>query len=95
MKRKTVLALLGLGLAFAMGFGVAAYMTSSGGNIIPRDVVAGGGGRSADSSGHVLNSTIGQPATAIMTASNGSMLTGGFQTMARRATTEARRWQLY
>ena len=95
MNRKTIVVLTGLGAAFAMGFGLAARMVTSGGSIIPRDVVAGGGGRSVTSLGSVLNGTIGQPATAVMTASNGSTLVGGFQTMAQRITTAARRWDLY
>ena len=94
MSRKTVYILLGIGLAFALGFGVAARMTSLTG-IIPRDVVAGGGGRSTAPTGHILNSTIGQPATGISTAGNGTILVGGFQTMVPRPSTGVRRWSLY
>jgi len=95
VSRKIALALIVLCLAFATGFALAARMVTSGGSIIPRDVVAGGGGRSVTTLGSVLNGTIGQPATAVMTATNGSTLVGGFQTMPQLYTTSARRWDLY
>jgi hypothetical protein len=96
MKRKMLWIAVGLVLAFAAGFELAARMTNPAGGVIPRDVVAGGGGRSTSTGGNVLNSTIGQPATAISMASNGTVLVGGFQTMVPMATsTAARRWSLY
>ena len=93
--RRTVFLWIGLGLAFAMGFGLAARMTNPAGGAIPRNVVAGGGGRSTAPLGSILSSTIGQPATAISMAANGSMLVGGFQTMTRRPSTGVRRWKSY
>jgi len=78
-----------------MGLGLAARMMSPTGSIVPRGVVAGGGGSGAAPSGHVLNSTIGQPATAISTAANGTILVGGFQAVGPRPSTVARRWNLY
>ena len=96
MTRKTILILFALGLAFIMGFGLAARMQNPAGSVIPRDVVAGGGGRSTTPSGHVLQSTIGQPAAGISYAGNGTSLVGGFQTMTRlKPSTAARRWNLY
>jgi len=95
LKRKTISIVIGVGLVFAMGFGLAARMMSPSGSIIPRDVVAGGGGRSAATSGHVQYSTIGQPATAISTAGNGTVLVGGFQAPFPRSSTAVRHWQLY
>lgn len=95
MTRKTILILFALGLAFIMGFGLVARMQNPAGSVIPRDVVAGGGGRSVAPSGHVLNATIGQPATAVSTAPNGTILVGGFQAMVPRPSTAVRRWDLY
>ncbi|MBM3335415.1 hypothetical protein FJY63_12205 [Candidatus Sumerlaeota bacterium] len=78
----------------AMGFGVAAYMSSTSG-VVPRDVVAGGGGRSETSSGNVLQSTIGQPVAGASTAGNGTTLYGGFQVPLAPAAAAARNWELY
>jgi hypothetical protein len=87
--------MIGLAFVFAVGFELAARMTNPAGGVIPRDVVAGGGGRSTAGS-NVLYSTIGQPATALSMAPNGSVLVGGFQTMvAMRPSTAVRRWDLY
>ena len=55
-----------------------------------------GGGESTDGSGRQLSGTIGQPIAGMSTASNGTILVGGFQTMrAPRGPTAARRWQHY
>jgi hypothetical protein len=95
MRGKNVAVVVGVGVAFAVGFGLAARMTNPAGSVIPRDVVAGGGGRGTATSGHVLDATIGQPAAASSTASNGTSLVGGFHTMTPRASTAVRRWSLY
>jgi len=94
MNRKSLLILIGFGIAFAMGLGIAARMTNPAGGVIPRDVVASGGGRSTVP-GYILNSTIGQPATGISTAGNGTTLVGGFQVMVPRGPSAAQRWNLY
>jgi hypothetical protein len=95
VNRKTIIVLVGLVLAFAVGFGLAARMISGGGEVIARDVVAGGGGRGTAASGHVLEGTIGQTATGIGTAGNGTILVGGFQTMTPKSPSAARNWNLY
>ena len=96
VNRKTVLIIVAIGLAFVAGFGLAARMTSPGGDVIDRSVVATGGGESADGSGRQLSGTIGQPIAGMSTASNGTILVGGFQTMrAPGGPTAARRWQHY
>lgn len=95
MNRKALLAIIVVGLAFAMGFTIAARMTTTGGEVIDRDVLAGGGDRSTAPSGYVLTGTIGQPVAGISTASNGTTLVHGFHVMAQRGPTSARRWELY
>jgi len=96
VSRRIVFTLIALAFAFAMGWGLAARMTNPADGVIPRDVVAGGGGRSTTPSGHVLQATIGQPAAGISYAGNGTSLIGGFQTMTRlKPSTAARRWDLY
>ena len=92
MNRKVFLIGAVAGFVVAMAFAVVAYMVSTTG-VIPRDVVAGGGGRSAASS-YVLNATVGQPFAAVSAAGNGTTLYGGFQTPALPATA-ARNWELY
>ncbi|MCX8038123.1 MAG: hypothetical protein N3D11_13925 [Candidatus Sumerlaeia bacterium] len=93
MNRKTVAIAAGLVFFFVLGFAVARMVSGTG--IIPRDVVAGGGGRSTAPSGHILNSTIGQPIAGLSTAGNGTILVGGFQTMVPQVSTSAQRWSLY
>jgi len=95
VSRKIFFVLIGLGLGLIMGFGLAARMTSPSGSTIPRDVVASGGGRSVTTTNYVLQGTIGQPATAISVATNGTILVGGFQASTPRPSTRARNWQLY
>jgi len=94
VKRQTALIVAVAAIVLAMGLGVTAYMASTSG-IIPRDVVAGGGGRSEALSGNVLNSTVGQPFAAASTAGNGTTLYGGFQAPTSLAAAAARNWDLY
>ena len=94
MVRKAIVVFVATLLAFAAGYCVALRVSDSG-HILPREVVAGGGNRSTTSSGHALYSTIGQPATNLMSAGNGSILVGGFQTMQHSVSAAARRWSLY
>ncbi len=93
MDRKTITTAVGLVFFFLLGFAVARMVSSTG--IIPRDVIAGGGGRSTAPSGHILHSTLGQPIAGLSTAANGTILVGGFQTMVPRVSTAAQRWNLY
>ena len=95
MTRKTVLTILAVAVAFAVGFTLAARMTSSGGEVVARDVVAAGGGQSTATSGHALSGTIGQPIAGVSTSTEGYILVGGFQTMGRRGPTAVRNWELY
>jgi len=96
MNRKRLLIGIGLFLALAAGFQLAARMTNPAGGAIARDVVSSGGGRGTATNGSVLESTIGQPTTALMTAGNGSTLVGGYQTMVPMTPSAGvRRWDLY
>ena len=81
MNRKIVLTILIVAGAFAMGFTLAARMTSVSGEVIDRNVVATGGGEAAATSGLLLSGTIGQPIAGVSTDGNGNILVGGFQTM--------------
>jgi len=95
MNRRAVLMIPALGLAFAAGFTLAARMQSGSGEVIPRDVVAAGGGRNTTASGHVLNATIGQPVVGVSHSSDGTILVHGFHTMTLGRQAAARNWQLY
>ena len=96
MNRKTILILVGLVMAFGLGIAVAYRTTNPPNTVIPRDVIAGGGGRSATSPpNYILQSTIGQPAAGISTAGNQTTLVGGFQVMVPRGPAAAQRWNLY
>ena len=94
MNRKTLLIILACGLTFAMGFTLAARMTSTNGEVIPRDVVAAGGGQSRGS-GFALSATIGQPIAGASANADGYTLVGGFQTMTPRRPAAVRNWALY
>jgi len=95
VNRNLLISIIVLVLAVVFGFGLSARMESPSGEVIARDVVAGGGGESTAPQGFVLNSTVAQTATEISAASNGTTLVGGFQVMVRRGPTAARHWQLY
>ncbi len=94
MRRKGVFVATGIAAAFAAGFGLA-RMTNPLGNVIPRDVVVGGGGRGTAGTGHVLNGTIGQPVIGVSTAATGHILIHGFHTRVAAGPAEVRRWALY
>ena len=94
MRWKNVFVATGIAAAFATGFGLA-RMTNPLGNVIPRDVVAGGGGRSMATTGHVLNATIGQPVVGVSTAGTGHILIHGFHTRVAAGAAGVRRWALY
>ena len=94
MRWKNAFVATGIAAAFATGFGLA-RMTNPLGNVIPRDVVAGGGGRSTTPTGYVLNATIGQPVVGVSTASTGHVLTHGFHTRVAAGAAGVRRWALY
>ena len=95
MSRKSVLMAVALVVAFAMGFALAGRMQSGSGEVIARDVIAGGGSASTAPSGHVLHATIGQPVVGISQNASSMILVHGFHTMAGRGMTAARRWELY
>ena len=95
MNRRILLTILGVALAFAVGFTLAARMTSTSGEVIARDVIAAGGEQSTAPSGHALSGTIGQPIAGLSQSSEGYILVGGFQTMLPRGPTAARNWELY
>lgn len=95
MKRKSLLIAVAVVCAFAAGFAVSAYMQTSGGETIDRSVIAGGGNRMTNGTGHVLESTLGQPVVGISEAGNGTILVHGYHTMLAPRQASARSWKYY
>lgn len=95
MLRRTLFAGVLTVLFLAAGHALAARSETTNGDVLARDVIAGGGGRSETSSGNVLYGTIGQPVAAVSNARNGTMLISGFHTVIPRGPTIVRTWHLY
>lgn len=81
LSRKLMLSILILLLTIVTSLVVGANMINGNGQVIPRNVLAEGGGRSTNSVGITLEATIGQPALGKCSSGAGPMLVGGFQTM--------------
>lgn len=96
MGRRKAAVFLAIALICLGGLALAGRMISGGGEQIARDVVAGGGGRSTNPSGLVLEGSAFQTVAALSRSPNGTVVVGGFQVMTPSApSTAANNWHLY
>jgi hypothetical protein len=91
-----IIVFLGIALVCLAGLALGGHVISGGGEQIGRDVMAGGGGRSTNPAGLVLEGSLFQSVAAVSRSSNGTVVVGGFQTMTPSPpSTAVRYWNLY
>lgn len=77
LKRRKIFVFL-LIFLLACGLALAGWMVTTGGDEMPRNVLAGGGGSVECKAGYVMDGALGQNGAQSSQAPNGYQLTGGY-----------------